>query len=544
MRFFIYSRKSVYTGRGESVENQIELCRQYIAAKFSTAGDLTIYEDEGFSAKNTHRPQFQRMLGDLRREKPDFLVCYRLDRISRSVGDFAALIEELAGLGVAFLCIREEFDTSRPMGKAMMYIASVFAQLERETIAERVRDNMLLLARTGRWLGGTAPTGFFSQRQRELILEGKSKTVCQLRENPAELSVVADIFQSFLELRSLSGVCKRLAGRGVVSRSGGAYSPPVLRQILENPVYCAADADALAYFTAQGSDVCFQAADCTGQYGLLAYNKRDYAQKRSPRRPPAQWIIAVGRHRGLISGRQWSAVQRILAENVPTGRDPALTHNSCALLSGAIRCGLCGGRMFAKRRSGAGADPTRYDYICGAKLRLGTAACPCQNLAGPGTDDLVWRRLAPHAAVSPSRLAAALEPLRRDLARQARDEAREGTALRLRQCSKELDRLVALLAREDLGAEATARIAARITAVEAQLARLKEADAPGPDGGCQEAKSPLGSGPLPDLKLPERRALVRLMARRILWDGEDLHLFLAGTPPEKVALSPAAHSQH
>lgn len=87
-------------------------------------------------------------------------MCYRLDRVSRSVGDFADLIRRLEGWGVAFLCIREKFDTSTPMGKAMMYIASVFAQLERETIAQRVRDNMCLLARTGRWLGGTTPTGF------------------------------------------------------------------------------------------------------------------------------------------------------------------------------------------------------------------------------------------------------------------------------------------------------------------------------------------------------------------------------------------------
>ena len=71
------------------------------------------------------------------------------------MSDFSALIEELNDKSIAFICIKEEFDTSKPMGKAMMYIASVFAQLERETIAERVRDNMLLLARTGRWLGGT-----------------------------------------------------------------------------------------------------------------------------------------------------------------------------------------------------------------------------------------------------------------------------------------------------------------------------------------------------------------------------------------------------
>ena len=129
MRFFIYSRKSVYTGKGESVENQIEMCKQYIRSKFPDVVEdaITIYEDEGFSAKDTIRPQFQRMLQDIRERKPDYIVCYRLDRISRSVSDFSALIEELNDRNISFICIKEEFDTSKPMGKAMMYIASVFA---------------------------------------------------------------------------------------------------------------------------------------------------------------------------------------------------------------------------------------------------------------------------------------------------------------------------------------------------------------------------------------------------------------------------------
>lgn len=104
------------------------------------------------------------MLCDIQLDPPDFIVCYRLDRISRSVSDFSTFIEKLNRLGISFLCIKEEFDTSRPMGKAMMYIASVFSQLERETIAERVRDNMLLLARSGRWLGGTPPTRLHLQK--------------------------------------------------------------------------------------------------------------------------------------------------------------------------------------------------------------------------------------------------------------------------------------------------------------------------------------------------------------------------------------------
>lgn len=87
-KVFIYSRKSVWTGKGKSIENQVEMCRQYIANRIDGGKDaeIVIYEDEGFSGKNLDRPQFQKMLADSKRQKPDYIVCYRLDRISRSVG--------------------------------------------------------------------------------------------------------------------------------------------------------------------------------------------------------------------------------------------------------------------------------------------------------------------------------------------------------------------------------------------------------------------------------------------------------------------------
>ena len=138
----IYSRKSRFTGKGESVGNQVELCKAYIR---TTMGDpyaehAVVYEDEGFSGGNLNRPGFQRMMQAARGHRFRAVVVYRLDRISRSIGDFSRLIEELGRLGIAFLSIRERFDTASPMGRAMMYIASVFSQLERETIAERIRD--------------------------------------------------------------------------------------------------------------------------------------------------------------------------------------------------------------------------------------------------------------------------------------------------------------------------------------------------------------------------------------------------------------------
>ena len=148
----IYSRKSRYTGKGESIGNQIDLCREYIRTHYGDAAaqKAVVFEDEGFSGGNLNRPDFKKMMTAAKDRKFKAIVVYRLDRISRNISDFSSLIEELGRLGIDFVSIRESFDTSSPMGRAMMYIASVFSQLERETIAERIRDNMHELAKTGR----------------------------------------------------------------------------------------------------------------------------------------------------------------------------------------------------------------------------------------------------------------------------------------------------------------------------------------------------------------------------------------------------------
>ena len=190
-QYVIYSRKSKFTGKGESIENQIELCRQYIAMHFGedAAENVLVYEDEGFSGGNLERPQFKKMMKDSQKIAFAAIVVYRLDRISRNIGDFAKLIEDLGDRHIDFISIREQFDTSSPMGRAMMYIASVFSQLERETIAERIRDNMHELSKTGRWLGGTTPTGYASESESRVTVDGKEQQGIQAQThsggNPA-----------------------------------------------------------------------------------------------------------------------------------------------------------------------------------------------------------------------------------------------------------------------------------------------------------------------------------------------------------------------
>jgi len=188
----IYSRKSKFTGKGESIGNQVELCREYIQTHLGdeAAEKAVVFEDEGFSGGNVNRPAFKKMMTHVERGEFKALVVYRLDRVSRNVSDFSSLIENLNRRDIVFVSIREQFDTATPMGRAMMYIASVFAQLERETIAERIRDNMHELAKTGRWLGGNTPTGYFSESVKSVTVDGKTKKACKLRLIPEEAETV------------------------------------------------------------------------------------------------------------------------------------------------------------------------------------------------------------------------------------------------------------------------------------------------------------------------------------------------------------------
>ena len=380
MNIAIYSRKSVVTGRGESIETQIKLCRQYISAHIpDRAPCLHIYRDEGYSAKNTQRPQFLQMLNDLRTNSFDYLICYKLDRISRNVSDFSDLLEELNQRNIALVCIKEKFDTSTPMGKAMMYIASVFAQLERETIAERVKDNMYMLARSGRWLGGIAPTGYIATQT--------ENQTGSLALEPQEALLVRTIFQAFLQSRSLTAVAKQVNAQYFKTRTGRPFSLTTVKQILQNPVYCIADQNAYRYFSAAQANVCFTPSACSKTHGLLVYNKRDY-KNNAKRLPKSKWIVAIGRHPGIVSGADWVKVQQYLLQNSKTRSH---TKNQYALLSGKITCGLCGSPMLAKSRSN---HAFLYDYICKTKLNGGS--CACKNINGPAVDHAVLLAMAQH----------------------------------------------------------------------------------------------------------------------------------------------------
>ncbi len=151
----IYARQSIEKKDSVSIEAQIEKCKS-----FCNDENYKIYKDAGYSGKNINRPQFTKLLEDIKSGLVNKVIAYRLDRISRSIADFSQLLIMFDEYNVKFVSATENFDTDTPMGRAMINIVMTFAQLERETIVERVTDNYYFRANNGYWAGGYAPYGY------------------------------------------------------------------------------------------------------------------------------------------------------------------------------------------------------------------------------------------------------------------------------------------------------------------------------------------------------------------------------------------------
>jgi len=390
----IYSRKSKFTGKGESIGNQTELCKAYVRNMFGEeyVDRCVVFEDEGFSGSNLKRPAFQRMMVDVRMRKFQAVVVYRLDRISRNISDFSGLIDELSKLDVSFVSIREQFDTSTPMGRAMMFIISVFSQLERETIAERIRDNMHELAKTGRWLGGNAPAGLKSEAVSKVTIDGKTRKSFRLVPVPEEENIPKMIFDLYTETDSLSAVEAEMLRRRIRTTRGKDFTRFAIKAILQNPVYMVADAVAYDYFMEQNADVCFPRESFDGRYGIMAYNRTDQEKgKTTIVNPVSQWIIAIGQHPGFVPSKQWIKVQESLDRNKSKAyRKP---RNNKALLTGVLFCS-CGGRMYPKltnRKTVSGEQI--YTYVCKMKERSRQERCSCCNASGNVLDAAIMEHI-------------------------------------------------------------------------------------------------------------------------------------------------------
>lgn len=544
-QFVIYSRKSRFTGKGESIENQIEMCRQYIRLHFGdTAADgALVFEDEGFSGGSLERPQFKQMMVEAETGSFRAIVVYRLDRISRNIGDFARLIEQLNAMGIDFISVKEQFDTSSPMGRAMMYISSVFSQLERETIAERIRDNMHELSKTGRWLGGVTPTGYASESVSHMTIDGKTRKACKLKLLPDEADVVKLIFEKFLETGSLTKTETYLLQKGCTTKNGRQFTRFAVKGILSNPVYLIADEAAYQYLTENRVDLFAERSGFDGVHGIMAYNRTLQQSGRANQiRPMEEWIVSVGRHPGIITGAVWVKVQGLLAQN--KSKSYRRARSNTALLSGLLVCGSCRSfmRPKASQRRNAQGEPV-YTYLCSMKERSHGHVCNMCNCSGNLMDAGIMAQLK-SLSEDRSDFLRQLEHSRRTLAgsRQgvSRDIARTESGIAANE--DELKRLVSALgtatgtSAESYVVRQIEELHSRGEALRRQLRQLKELDAGHTlsdlelDGLAQALAS--FQDTVDSMTVEQKRAAIRASVHQVIWDGSHAHLVLHGSSYE------------
>ena len=549
----IYSRKSKYTGKGESIGNQVDLCREYIRLHYgdAEAEKAIVFEDEGFSGGNIIRPAFQRMMEGIEKNEIKMMVVYRLDRASRNVGDFSVMMKKLERKGVAFISIREQFDTGTSMGRAMMMIASVFSQLERETIAERIRDNMHELAKTGRWLGGNTPTGYQSEAVKSVSVDGKVKKACKLKLIPEEAEIVKTIFDLFTQTGSLTNTEAELLKRRLLTKNENQFTRFSIKSILQNPVYMIADEEAFEYFRLKDSDVFSSREEFDGVHGILAYNRTDQEKgKATVFNPVNEWIISVGKHPGIIPGKVWVAVQDNLERNKSKAyRRPRKNE---ALLTGLVFC-ACGNRMYPRlsKRTTADGEPI-YTYVCKMKERSKKELCKRRNANGNTLDTAVIEQIK-RLGDEKSDFVRQMEKGKLFYSGNREEYERRLACMRKEKADLErkVSSLVDTLADTEDGA-AKRSIINRMGEMNLEIDKLSM--------GIEELVSIASEHAFSDIEFDvfrqmltmfkngidemsyeQKRVAIRTVVRRIIWDGENAHIVLFGAEGEDIEYPDIAH---
>ena len=239
VRCAIYTRKSSEEGLEQSfnsLDAQREACHAFIVSQRHEGWRPlpALYDDGGYSGGNIDRPALKRLLDDIEAGKIDTIVVYKVDRLTRSLADFAKIVEALDARGVSFVSVTQQFNTTSSMGRLTLNVLLSFAQFEREVTGERIRDKIAASKRKGMWMGGTIPLGY-DLKDRKLVV------------NPEEAKVVQDLFNLYLETGCVSALKTRLDQKGIQSkvrisaagnRSGGtSYARGALYQILKSRIY-------------------------------------------------------------------------------------------------------------------------------------------------------------------------------------------------------------------------------------------------------------------------------------------------------------------
>jgi DNA invertase Pin-like site-specific DNA recombinase len=238
-RCAIYTRKSTEEGLEQSfnsLDAQREACAAYVLSQAHEGWELVNehYDDGGWSGGNMARPALQQLLTDVAAGKVDVIVVYKVDRLTRSLADFARIVEALDKAGASFVSVTQAFNTTTSMGRLTLNVLLSFAQFEREVTSERIRDKVAASKRKGMWMGGAVPIGYRVEDRKLVIVDEEAATV-------------RHIFDRYLALKSTTALANELALAGIRSklrtysdgrtRGGCVFRIGSLHQLLRNPLF-------------------------------------------------------------------------------------------------------------------------------------------------------------------------------------------------------------------------------------------------------------------------------------------------------------------
>ena len=350
----IYARQSIDKKDSISTESQTDFCKREVRE-----GECKEYVDKGFSGKNTDRPSFQQLVKDIKAGKVKRVIVYKLDRISRSILDFAEMMAMFQEHGVEFVSCNEKFDTSTPVGRAMLNICIVFAQLERETIQGRVADAFYSRSLKG-FRSGATPFGFHLI---PFTLNGIHAKMLEADEDKKNSILL--MFQMYAEPQTSYGDVIRYFDDNGILFDGEHLKRSTLKRILRNPSYTFADPQIYDFFKSQGTEIVNTPEEFVGVTSLYLHKKQE-AKLTDTTLDYYRLVIAP--HEGIVPSDLWIVcIKKLLGNRT---YQPARKANR-SWLAGKVKCGNCH-RAFVTSRC-IRKNGTRDYYRC--TLRLENKNC-------------------------------------------------------------------------------------------------------------------------------------------------------------------------
>jgi len=510
IRCAIYTRKSTEEGLEQefnSLDAQREAAEAYIESQrhegWTCLPDR--YDDGGFSGGSMDRPAINRLLDDVQAGRVDCIVVYKVDRFSRSLIDFARMMESLERNNVSFVSVTQQFNTTTSMGRLTLNILLSFAQFEREIIAERTRDKMSSARRKGKWIGGAPVLGYdVHPHERRLVV------------NEEEAERVRKIYALYLEHQSLLSTVKKLNGRKWVTkhwitkkgreRGGKPFDKNNLFKLLTNITYI----------------------------GKVKYKDEVYE----------------GEHQAIVDDEAWRRVQSILRRNGRSG-GAAVRNKYGALLKGLLYCIPCKSAMIhaytVKNKT------TRYRYyVCSKAQKQGWDTCPTKSLPAAEIERFVVDQIR-CVGEDPELIAETLEQTQKENKRRAEELEYEQRMIEreLKQHDSEVRRIVAR-ASKDAGREtpATSRLAdlqERIRTLDQSSTKIKEEILAlnRETVGKQELAGALSAfDPVWESLSPREQArVIHLLVEQVGYDGEQGTMAMTFRPNGIKALAQEAKIQ-